>query len=224
MRNLTFTINIYFLGQVVSAEILYATEHGCPIELHKIPIDKCDDMYDEECTGEAFMPFHRALYDRRTGQSPNNPREQVKKSDPFHTKKSHQSKKQTFSLFQLNRMTSWIDGSFVYSTKEAWLNAMRTFVNGTFKMRGDPILGMPPLNTQRIPLFNQPAPNILKMQSPERLYRKLIHQTELSCKCGRPDCVAGIPKMDDDLAICTCNNRFWSEMESHYFLFLSLVR
>jgi len=68
---------IWFSGQVVSAEILYATEHGCPIELHKIPIDKCDEMYDEECTGEAFMPFHRALYDRRTGQSPNNPREQV---------------------------------------------------------------------------------------------------------------------------------------------------
>jgi len=71
-------------------------------------------------------------------------------------------------------MTSWMDASFVYSTKEAWLNAMRTFVNGTFKMRGDPILGMPPLNTQRIPLFNQPAPNILKMQSPERLYRKSL--------------------------------------------------
>jgi dual oxidase len=47
---------------------------------------------------------------------------------------------------------SWIDGSFVYSTKEAWVNAMRTFENGTFKMVGDPIMGMPPLNTQRIPV------------------------------------------------------------------------
>ena len=61
----------------MSAEILHATEHGCPIELHRIPIDKCDEMYDEECKGDAFMPFHRAQYDRRTGQSPNNPREQV---------------------------------------------------------------------------------------------------------------------------------------------------
>lgn len=24
-------------------------------------------------------------------------------------------------------MTSWIDGSFVYSTSEAWVNAMRSF-------------------------------------------------------------------------------------------------
>jgi hypothetical protein len=31
----------------------------------------------KECKGDAFMPFHRAQYDRRTGQSPNNPREQV---------------------------------------------------------------------------------------------------------------------------------------------------
>ena len=63
---------------MVSAEILQATEHGCPIELHRISIEKCDEMYDEECKGDAFMPFHRAQYDRRTGQSPNNPREQVR--------------------------------------------------------------------------------------------------------------------------------------------------
>jgi dual oxidase len=69
-------------------------------------------------------------------------------------------------------MTSWIDGSFVYSTKEAWVNAMRTFENGTFRMVGDIIMGMPPFNTQRIPIFNMPSPNVLKMQSPERMYRK----------------------------------------------------
>ena len=65
-------------GQVVSSEILMASEHGCPIEMHRIPIEKCDEMFDEECTGESFMPFHRANYDRRTGQSPNSPREQVR--------------------------------------------------------------------------------------------------------------------------------------------------
>jgi hypothetical protein len=34
-------------------------------------------LESKECKGDAFMPFHRAQYDRRTGQSPNNPREQV---------------------------------------------------------------------------------------------------------------------------------------------------
>ena len=67
-----------FSGQVVSAEILMASELGCPIEMHRIPIEKCDEMYDPECKGDTFMPFHRASYDKDTGQSPNTPREQVR--------------------------------------------------------------------------------------------------------------------------------------------------
>ena len=54
-----------------------ASDHGCPIEMHQIKIDKCDEMYDENCQGDTTMPFHRARYDPSTGQSPNNPREQV---------------------------------------------------------------------------------------------------------------------------------------------------
>ncbi len=61
----------------MSSEILMASESGCPIELHKIDIEKCDEMYDSECQGNKFMPFHRAWYDHKTGQSPNSPREQV---------------------------------------------------------------------------------------------------------------------------------------------------
>ena len=68
----------YYLGQVVSAEILMASENGCPIEMHQIKIDKCDEMYDNKCQGETTMPFLRARYDKSTGQSPNSPREQVK--------------------------------------------------------------------------------------------------------------------------------------------------
>lgn len=54
-----------------------ASESGCPIEHHRIPVDKCDHMYDPECNGAKYMPFLRAAYDRNTGQSPNSPREQV---------------------------------------------------------------------------------------------------------------------------------------------------
>ena len=67
-----------FFGQVVSAEILLASENGCPLEIHHIPIEKCDEMYDKECDGEKAMPFYRANYDHKTGQSPNMPREQVR--------------------------------------------------------------------------------------------------------------------------------------------------
>lgn len=53
------------------------SEKGCPIEVHQIEIDKCDAVYDPECKGGKSIPFHRAGYDHKTGQSPNNPRQQV---------------------------------------------------------------------------------------------------------------------------------------------------
>jgi hypothetical protein len=65
-------------GQMVASEILMASESGCPIEMHKIEIAKCDEMYDKDCKGGQKMPFHRAIYDSATGQSPNLPREQVR--------------------------------------------------------------------------------------------------------------------------------------------------
>ena len=62
---------------MVSSEVLMASESGCPIEVHRIEIEKCDEMYDRECKGNKYIPFQRAGYDRKTGQSPNSPREQV---------------------------------------------------------------------------------------------------------------------------------------------------
>lgn len=72
------TALLAFFGQVVTNEIVMASESGCPIEMHRIEIEKCDEMYDKECRGDRYIPFHRAAYDRSTGQSPNAPREQVR--------------------------------------------------------------------------------------------------------------------------------------------------
>lgn len=138
------TALLAFFGQVVTNEIVMASESGCPIEMHRIEIEKCDEMYDKECRGDRYIPFHRAMYDRNTGQSPNAPRE------------------------QLNQMTAWIDGSFIYSTSEAWLNAMRSYENGT--LLSDKEGRMPVKNTMRVPLFNNPLPHIMRMLSPERLF------------------------------------------------------
>ena len=62
---------------MVSSEILMASEMGCPIEMHKIKVEQCDEMYDKDCKGGKYMPFYRAGYDSKTGQCPNMPREQV---------------------------------------------------------------------------------------------------------------------------------------------------
>lgn len=64
-------------GQLVTSEIIMASESGCPIEYHRIDVDKCDPVFDKECQGNKYIPFRRADYDRQTGHSPNSPREQV---------------------------------------------------------------------------------------------------------------------------------------------------
>lgn len=69
-------------------------------------------------------------------------------------------------------MTSWIDGSFVYSTSEAWLNYMRLFRNGSLKTDGSGLF--PPRNTARAPLINFPPAKYLSTLSPERMFRKSI--------------------------------------------------
>lgn len=140
------TALLAFFGQLVTSEIVMASESGCPIEMHHIEIEKCDEMYDKDCKGNRYIPFHRAKYDRKTGKSPNTPRE------------------------QLNQVTSWIDGSFIYSTSEPWINAMRSFENGSFLT--DLSGKMPVRNSMRVPLFNNPVPHMMKMLSTESLFRK----------------------------------------------------
>ena len=61
-----------------------ASEMGCPIEMHKIKVERCDEMYDKDCKGGKYMPFYRAGYDSKTGQSPNMPREQVSRPCDLH--------------------------------------------------------------------------------------------------------------------------------------------
>ena len=68
---------------------------------------------------------------------------------------------------QKNKITAWIDGSFIYSTSEPWVSSMRTFVNGTLKMTGS---GYPPHNTEGVPMHNFPAPHIQKPADPSRMY------------------------------------------------------
>ncbi|XP_058806177.1 dual oxidase isoform X1 [Phymastichus coffea] len=133
-----------FFGQLVTSEIIMGSESGCPIEFHRIDVDKCDAVFDKDCQGDKFIPFLRADYDRQTGRSPNSPREQI------------------------NKVTSWIDASFIYSSSEAWANAMRSFKNGSFLM--EPTRQFPVRNTMRAPLFNNAVPNVMRSLSPERLY------------------------------------------------------
>lgn len=76
-------------------------------------------------------------------------------------------------IFKINQVTSWIDGSFVYSSSEAWTNTMRSFKNGSLVT--EETGQFPVRNTMRAPLFNQAIPSVMRMLSPERLYCKFIY-------------------------------------------------
>ena len=84
-------------------------------------------------------------------------------------------------------MTSWIDGSFIYSSNEAWISTMRSYSgNGDLNIMTDPESsttkktkippekGMPPYNQNRVPLFNHPSPHVMKHQNPERMFGNTI--------------------------------------------------
>ncbi len=95
------------------------SDPGCPLEVSDVKVPKGDPTFDPKETDSVFLPFTRAKYDRSTGLGPNNPR------------------------IQVNDVTSWIDGSVLYGTNEAWLTMMRSFENGTLS-EGNDGRGFPP--------------------------------------------------------------------------------
>ena len=56
-----------------------STQISCPLELHKIPVPRCDSVFDIHCEGKTNIPFMRSRYDKSTGHGLNSPREQVKR-------------------------------------------------------------------------------------------------------------------------------------------------
>ncbi len=70
-------------------------------------------------------------------------------------------------------MTSWIDGSFVYSSQEAWANTMRSFRNGSLAWM-DEASRMPPYNINRLPIFANNMPHVLRTMDPRKLFGKPI--------------------------------------------------
>lgn len=96
------------------------------------------------------------------------------------------NRKSEYVRLQINKVTSWIDGSFVYSSSEAWANTMRAFRNGSLLM--EETRQFPVRNTMRAPLFNHAVPHVMRLLSPERLYRKRIlraYINSINIKCSK---------------------------------------
>ncbi|XP_014664280.1 PREDICTED: dual oxidase-like [Priapulus caudatus] len=138
------TTMLAFFGQVVAYEMLLGTEMTCPIEMHEVDMVTCTAADNCKSTGLS-MPFHRVKYKHETGESVNNPRT------------------------QLNLVTSWIDASFVYNTKESIASSLRSFENGTFLSMMDG--KYPAYNNIGIPTYNHYAPHLHHSMPIQETYR-----------------------------------------------------
>eukprot|EP00117_Sycon_ciliatum_P035346 scpid84785/ scgid2709/ Dual oxidase len=136
LRNRTALLT--FFGQHVVEEILDSQRPGCPAEYYNVPIPRGHRLYDPEGVGGKYMPFLRSRYDANTGQSQNNPRQ------------------------QLNENTPWLDGGLVYGTTKAWADALRSHTRGLLSCQGTEQTydcDLPARNIMGLPFINPPPPS-----------------------------------------------------------------
>jgi len=60
-------------------------------------------------------------------------------------------------MLQLNQVTSWIDGNFIYGRGDVWASALRSYVGGKLATLNS-TQNFPIMNEARIPLDNYPSP------------------------------------------------------------------
>jgi hypothetical protein len=104
-------------------ELMYSPNSFDRKDTYTIPVPKCDEYFDPNCTGKAYMPFWRTAAAPGTGV--NSPRENV------------------------NYQTIWIDGSSIYGTTIQEQRTLRTLEDGKMKVDEE---GYPPLNRFGFPM------------------------------------------------------------------------
>uniref|UniRef100_A0A8C6Z479 Dual oxidase 2 n=1 Tax=Nothoprocta perdicaria TaxID=30464 RepID=A0A8C6Z479_NOTPE len=141
-RRNTTVLGVFF-GFHVLSEILEAEKPGCPAEFLNIRIPTGDPVFDPASTGDVILPFQRIQWALETGQSPNNPREQI------------------------NEVTSWLDGSSIYGPSHSWSDSLRSFSGG--KLACGPNERFPRETDGRIPMWKALDPSTGK-GGPQGIY------------------------------------------------------
>nr|XP_048315692.1 dual oxidase 1 [Myodes glareolus] len=132
-----------FFGYHVLSDLVSVETPGCPAEFLNIYIPRGDPVFDPDKRGDVVLPFQRSRWDRKTGQSPSNPRDLT------------------------NQVTGWLDGSAIYGSSHSWSDTLRSFSGGQLASGADPAF---PRKSQD-PLLMWMAPDPAKEQGrPEEMY------------------------------------------------------
>jgi hypothetical protein len=90
-------------GQFLDHDITLSDEG--PDEQVVITVPRCDNFFDQNCTGKQNITYHRSEFD---------------KTQPIRT--------------NINQLTSWIDASMVYGSTIDVSNSLRSFKDGKLKV------------------------------------------------------------------------------------------
>ncbi|MEP3479400.1 MAG: peroxidase family protein [Fuerstiella sp.] len=110
---------VWVWGQFLDHD-LSLTEPDSSNEAFDIEVPEGDPWFDPLATGEVTIGLNRSLFDDATGDSVDNPRQQV------------------------NEITSWIDGSMVYGSSSETAAELRSFDGGQLLMSDGDLLPIAP--------------------------------------------------------------------------------
>ena len=87
-------------------------------------------------------------------------------------------------MFQLNEISSWMDGTLTYGPNKAWTDVLRSYKNGRLKSIRDTNTSepydFPALNDIRLPMANPPPPREHELKPIKRFYSEFQNcQTDL---------------------------------------------
>ena len=112
-RNLTDIAWLW--GQFLDHDISIS-EGAAPNESFNISVPAGDALFDPEYTGDVEIHLNRTVYDTATGDSEENPREQI------------------------NQITAFVDGSMVYGSGNERAAALRSFEGGHLQVTDDNLM------------------------------------------------------------------------------------
>ncbi|OWK58826.1 Dual oxidase 2 [Lonchura striata] len=141
------TVLAVFFGFHVLLDILETEKPGCPAEFLNIHIPSGDPVFDPAGTGDVVLPFQRIHWAAGTGQSPNNPREQISFMLEIFPAK----------ITKTNEMTGWLDGSSIYGPSHSWSDALRSFQGG--QLASGPSRSLPRQTDGRVPMWKALDPS-----------------------------------------------------------------